>query len=566
MKKTRSTFLSQNLKYLCIKQDYRMRFYWLITSFILFYYSVSTSLVFGQQESKKFRELFVKASADIFDGNYPKALEELNALEQLDPGNANIHYLKGLCYLKPPLLNAKKAIHQLKFAASNLTATYSDSDFREYKAPYFALKFLGDAYHLNYQFDEAIGNYQRLKDEFEQADQQVQAELDQLIETSKRAKSMVSAPINMEIRNIGSTINTFNQEYFPFVNADQSMLVFTSKRKGCLGGINEFTGTYNEDIFYATKNANGTWSKPKAFKDSINTYAHDASIGLSADGQTLWIYRYHPNDGGDLFKSTLNGKTWTTPQRLSSDINSSFWEGSVSVSADKSKLFFSSDRPGGYGGKDLYFCNRLPNGEWALAQNCGPNVNTDKDENTPYIHPDGVTLFFSSKGHTTMGGYDLFFSELTDEQWSKPFNIGYPVNTPGDDMHFKPNIDRQTAYYSSYKTDGYGKQDIYLITFPNIKKTPLTVYKGNAVDSKGQTIEDLFITVSDDKTAELIGNYVPNASTGKYIIILKPGKSYRIEYENAQGVLHAETIEVPENSNYHEINKELTLDPVKIAK
>jgi hypothetical protein len=341
--------------------------------------------------------------------------------------------------------------------------------------------------------------------------------------------------------------------------------VFTSKRAESTGGKFEENGKYFEDIFIANR-IDGEWTKPIPISSSINTEGHESALNISSDGQLLLMYKYDFEGQGDIYTSKLSGKEWGIPYKMESDINSAYWEGNASISADGQYFYFSSARPGGYGGKDIYFCKKLPNGNWALAQNCGAEVNTAFDEDAPYIHPDGVTLFFSSNGHRTMGGYDVFFSEkIEDKRWSEVQNLGYPVNTPSDDIHFKPTADRKRAYYSSFRTDGFGDYDIYMITFPEIQEIPLTVFKGTVSNEKGEVPTDLLINVSDATTSKLIGTYAPNTSTGKYIIILHPGKVYNIEYQSDAGILYSEKFDVPLGSSYQEIDRAVNLPPLKIS-
>jgi outer membrane protein OmpA-like peptidoglycan-associated protein len=255
-----------------------------------------------------------------------------------------------------------------------------------------------------------------------------------------------------------------------------------------------------------------------------------------------------------------------SPVKLNENINSSKWEGSVSVSADGSVLYFSSEREGGFGGKDIYRSKRLPNGQWGKATNMGPAINTPYDDDAPVIHPDGITLYFSSQGHNSMGGFDIFNTTLNDSGfWSKPVNLGYPVNTTDDDIFYAPTADNKRAYYSSFRNDGFGEKDIYMITLPEKVEAPLAVYTGEITSLMGGVPEGATITVKDNATGEVVGVYTPNSSTGKYLFILPPGKNYNITYEAEGYLFQSENLDVSDSSSYRLIHKPVELTPLRVG-
>lgn len=524
----------------------------------LIFFSLNT-----QSQNQEFKSLFEQVTQHIYKGNFSAAIEKLNTLNQWDPQNSNVLFQLGYCYLQAPV-NPQKAISNLEKASANITINYQEGDARELKAPIEVFKYLADAYHLNYQFETAITTYERFLKELNPKAVEQKKLIQEKIDLCKQAQEIKNYPLNMQIFNLGPYINSSFPDYNPCLSGDESTLVFTSRRAESTGGIFEENGQYFEDILITHK-VNGKWETPKPISSSINTEGHESAVNLSTDGQTLILYKYGLQGQGDLYTSKLIGNEWSIPSPLASDINSSYWEGNASISSDGKLLFFSSNRPGGMGGKDLYYCKKLPNDQWALAQNCGPGVNTSKDEDAPFIHPNGNTLFFSSNGHKTMGGYDVFFAEKMEEgSWGDVQNIGYPVNTPADDIHFKPTLDRKHAIYASFRSDGFGDYDLYMITFPDVKEEPLTVLKGSAINESGQVIEDLIVNVYDKKTQQLLGAYTPNIATGKYIIILNPGKEYTLEYEGKQGVIYTESISIPNDSSYRELDRAVQLPPVKI--
>jgi outer membrane protein OmpA-like peptidoglycan-associated protein len=375
---------------------------------------------------------------------------------------------------------------------------------------------------------------------------------------------LTAAPIAMEVKNIGKTINSEFPEYAPVISADESVLIFTSRRPNTTGGKIAEDGSFFEDI-YISYNQNGEWTEPKSIGENINTPGHEATIGLSVDGQQLLIYK-DDNGDGNIYYSKLDGDTWQAPIKLSDNINSKSWESHASISSDGNTLYFTSNRKGGYGGRDIYFSRKLPNGEWGLPINMGPKINTPYDEEGPFIHPDNRTLFFSSKGHNSMGGFDVFIS-LKDENgnWSQAMNLGYPLNSSDDDVFYVLSADGKRAYYSSIKEDSYGDKDIYVASFIEFKEKPLALIKGTVKDANGNVPKDVVITVSNNETGEIVGTYIPNSKTGNYLFILPPGANYNITYEAEGYLFKSENIDIPEDANYFQVNKAIELEPIQIG-
>ena len=207
------------------------------------------------------------------------------------------------------------------------------------------------------------------------------------------------------------------------------------------------------------------------------------------------------------------------------------------ISADGNSLYFTSNKPGGFGGRDLYISKRKFDGDWEKAENLGPSINTAYDEDSPFIHPDGVTLSFSSNGHNTMGGFDIFSSMQLDGVWSQPINVGFPINTTDDDIFYVISPDSKTAYFSSFREGGLGEKDNYMATFPDRKETPLVLVKGIVLDKDGHPAKNVRITITDNETEQVVSVYKANSKTGNFLFILTPGKNYNITYQ-ADGYFH----------------------------
>jgi Tol biopolymer transport system component len=498
-------------------------------------------------------------------------IQSINAWQELlveNPNNANVNYKIGYCYLQTA--NSKlEALQYLEAACDRkFSKSYDQYDPIEKRAPVQALFYLGRAQALNLKIDDAIATFQKLQKVLGKK-HLMYIDATRELEMCQEAKSQMANPKNYTITNVGPTLNTASNEYSPVLSLDESTMFFTSPRMRPDSSnskiIDFMTMQFKDDIYATFKNEEGVWMEPEML--NLNTDAHDAAISVSPDGQTLFIYRDNFGDG-QLLESTLIGETWSEPLMLGSDINTAAWETHATVSADGNTLLFVSDRIGGVGKRDIYRCVKLPNGEWSRALNIGTQVNTIYDEDAPFLTADGKTLYFASRGHNTMGGFDIFSSKLgQDGEWSAPVTLGYPINTVDDDIFFVPMADGRRAYYSSSKDGGYGLKDIYLVDMPDItEETQLAVLKGYVITPEGEELpDDLRILVKNDKNAE-VSEYRPRKRDGGYLAVLNPCTSYHIEYYKGKEKIKDDDINVPCETSFQEIEREVFLVPINLTK
>jgi outer membrane protein OmpA-like peptidoglycan-associated protein len=345
--------------------------------------------------------------------------------------------------------------------------------------------FIGRSYQYGLAFDKALNFYTLYKDKLTKKpnyagkDKVDMKEVDRRILECQNGKEFVANPKNFSIVNIGREINSEFDDYGPVLNESETEMVFTTRRRD--GNLNENVAIDNvpfEDMFMSNKSG-GTWARAKNMGTIVNTPTNESSLALSADGKTLFIYR---DEGlGDIyFSEKADDGTWSSPEALPGVINSSYREASISITKDEDVLYFSSTRPGGYGGSDIYMCTKDSKGEWSRVKNLGPGINTEYDEDGPFIFYDSKTLYFSSTGRKGMGGYDIFKSTLINadkSEWSEPENLGFPINTPDDDVFYVSTKDGVRGYYASVRDDGMGYLDIYMITVPEEKKEEPVVAK-----------------------------------------------------------------------------------------
>jgi len=506
-----------------------------------------------------FRQKFLEANTLLEDNLHNVALPILQDLLTEQPDNNNVNYKVGLCYIYSA--NEKmKAMDYLEKAAKNTTSNYDPFSTSEDDAPIETFFYLAKAYHINYEIDSAIASYTTFKEKITKKHYLFE-EVDHHMAQCLNAKEAMKNPVNIIVNSLGGNINTEFPEYGPVISLDESTIYFTSRRLRADSSNylvkDAGDGQYFEDI-YVSYNIDGAWSAPELL--NINTTGHEADVNMSLDGQTLFIYKDDEMDG-NLYSSRLEGEIWSTPVKLGSDINLKSQESHVHISPDGSTLYFISDRKNGLGGSDIYQCKKLPNGEWALAQNMGDVLNTKYDEDGVFIHPDGKTMYFSSKGHKSIGGFDVFQSKMDDQgNWTAPVNLGYPVNSTDDDVFFVTSADGKRGYYSSFQEKGFGDQDIYVISMADAEEIPLTLLTGHIKVIGEDLPENALITVNRPGLEKPF-EYRPRKRDGKFSIILQPGHEYHIEYV-ASKYKKEEDLYIPPIAAYQELNRSIDLQDV----
>ena len=425
-----------------------------------------------------------------------------------DPENADYPYKAGLCILNIDQ-DKSDAIKYLKIASDKKVDP--DVDF-----------YLAKAYHLNLKLDKAIETYTKYKNSKEGTKQ---SEVDRQLEMVNNAKKIVQSPVDVSFENAGELINTEYPDYYPFVTPNESFIVYTSRKKG---GVKEFDGYYPSNIYYS-KVVNGEFITAKKGNAMINSTYDDQAVGLSYNADKLYIYHDDIKNIGDIYEADIKDFKFRRKVKMGTNVNSNGFESAATISADGKTLFFVSKRDDGFGGKDIYMTKKLPNGEWAESQNLGNTINTSYDEDFPNLFYDGSTLYFSSKGHNSIGGYDYFKSNWNTETntWSKPINIGYPINTPEDNICISFTEDKRHAYISQWRKDSRGFQDIYKVTFNDLDIRQTIIKSKIVKEGSTESIKDAFVIVTDNRTQEEIANYTPSSSTGSFILTLIPG-SYNI--------------------------------------
>jgi outer membrane protein OmpA-like peptidoglycan-associated protein len=525
------------------------------------------------------------------------ALPHFLHAQKFNPNNAVLNAKIGECYLHSSSKEAALAYLQ-------------KSEQLDPKAEPRLHYLLARALHLGGQWDAAIKEYEQARPVAAEATSDDVAvttdDLAQRVRECHRGQQLQAHPVRVLIENAGPGINSAASDYGPIISADESVLMLTSRRAGSTGGRLDTDGDgLLEDIYQSDWNGT-SWGPAHNLGAPVNTDDHDATVGLSADGQHMLVY-VEQNEG-DIYETDLQGTTWSKPRNLGPRLNSAFHESSGCYSPDGKYLYFVSDRPtGSRGGRDIY---RLELDARTPAENLGPVINSPYDEEGVYMHPDGKTLYFSSKGHSSIGGFDVFKSTLDAKgQWSEPENLGWPINTPDDDVYFVLSSSGQHGYYSSNQPGGLGGKDIYRVTFlgpaptaakaitptkralpPVAKKTAVsrpfapharvlpmvpialppasgvaaattkvTILKGIITDVLSKRPLEASIEVIDTEKNQVVAVYESNAATGRYLISLPSGAKYGIVVQQPGYLLYSLHIELSATAPYAEVAEDIAL-------
>lgn len=462
---------------------------------------------------RKERKAFSEAKILLELKDYFHASERLTPLIKKYPDYAPFNYGMGICLLH----TCGKEKEALALLEKGIDESNPDTHY-----------WYARALHIHERFSAAIEAYMFCRNS--SAKTINQGEVDHHLAKTRLAQTMLVAPRRVEVLNLGARINSEFQDAVPLITADESRLYFTSRRDIGSSKRKDPTGQYFQDIYYSEQTDSG-WSKPKNMGAEFNSETHDATVGISANGNAMITYRTNDNlVGGDLYWTEFTSGKWQQPQKLGTSINSEFQEPCASITSDESVMYFSSNRPGEYGGMDIYRAKKLPNGAWSLPVNLGPSVNTAYDEDSPFISASGETLYFSSKGHPGIGGYDVFQSQLmANGEWSVPTNMECPINTVEDDIYFTINANERVAYYSSDMEGGYGDQDLYKIVFHD-KVEDMAVFKGKVVNEVGTPVKAK-VTVLKMNPERVNGVYRSSASRGSFIALLFPGEMFQMIVE-----------------------------------
>ena len=546
--------------------------------YVLAVYLILCSFIVSAQDQKT-----LIANGDKFYGkkDYKNALATYLAAQEINPDDAYLNFKIGLTYLYSE--------------TKSKAATYIDKAYRLNPAVNPDIDYhLGIAFQNTNSFKLAIEHFER----FKKKRSNLASIADEKIAECQVADSLSQNELNVIIENLGEGVNTPYNDYSPIISADGNTLIFTSNRTD--DPARAKANANFEDILVSYKNGN-KWSVPKPISQNINIKYNDAAASLSPDGKTLFLY--YEEGEGDIYTSTRNGEAWSEARPLNKNINTAlFWETCASVSPDGKKLFFASNRPGGIGELDIYMSQLDAKGDWGKAVNLGPIINTPNNEDSPFIHHDGTTLYFSSDGHPRLGNSDIFVSEFVNNKWKKPENMGYPLNSWEYDGFFTLSPDKKRGYFSTAKEGGLGDADIYSITFlePKYKPKPkpvvakaeaqkvkqeipkseefvapeieihkiakvVTLLKGKVIDERDASPLSAVISLVDNITNKVITKLNSNPTTGEFELVIPHGGNYGVATEKAGYLFNSINFNLPQFAEYQEIDTHIIMVKAEIG-
>jgi outer membrane protein OmpA-like peptidoglycan-associated protein len=420
--------------------------------------NVGLSYPFPPTDDKDIQKIEQQADNYYEQKLFKNALVLFSRIYESKPKDAILNYKIGVCYLNT--IHKSKAISYLQkvHGLSGGKITFVDLNY-----------YLARAYHYNNEFDKALSNYKgylSILDPKKKEEAEEISEIKRYMEMCKNGKELIAHPVSVKIQHLNGKINSSFSDFLPVISHDGNTIFFASRRHITTGGkFDPVTDEYYEDIFISNKK-NGHWESASPIHKNINNVFHEVPLSISQDGKKLFIYKSDDSNDCDIYYSNMEEQEWSVPLSMGRHINSGDMETGGSISADGQRFYFSSDRERGYGGMDIYYSQLQGDGSWGPAVNLGPEVNTKYNEEAPFLYSDGKTLYFSSEGHNSMGGFDLFTTTYSDrnERWSVPENLGFPINTADDEMSISFTADGKHAYYAANKEDSFGDEDIYLIT------------------------------------------------------------------------------------------------------
>ena len=564
---------------------------------LLAIFTVTTVNCIFSQEDVKIRKSEFRENKDGFKEAW-KLIKKANSLYEdgaYQYRNARELYLKANNYNdKNPELNYKIGVTYLyaddKFQAIKYLKIAYDLDHDVTEDIHFQM---ARAYHMNQEFDNAIKEYKIYQSKIsERKLKKMNLNIPAYIEDCETGKELVAHPVRVVVQNLGKMVNSEYDDYLPVIDSKEETMYYTTRRPSKINKERNYMDKkFSEDIFISKKK-NKEWGIGQILSKTINTKKSDAAVALSPDDKRLYIYKN--DNGGDIYYTELKNGKWKSPKPFKA-VNSKSRETSVSFTGDGKRVYFVSDRQDmTIGGKDIYYCDLNEKGKWSKPKNVGFPINTTKNEEAVSISRDGKTMYFSSKGHPGMGGYDIFVSHLENGSWTKPENMGYPINTPDDDLFFKMMDNGKTAYLSSIREQGIGEKDIYKVIFLGEEKDVVVTTENSPLAYEMYDIKTLFRKLPEqlsiDSSFILLGRVLDSEtkkpivaklqfidsekskvaavlvsdSSGNYKARLPEKKTYGIEITAKGYLFYLDVINLSKETT-DEVTKDFTLQALEVG-
>ncbi|MBN2669790.1 MAG: OmpA family protein [Bacteroidales bacterium] len=530
------------------------------------------------QDEDVLRENFIEAEYHYLYEEFDDALDLYLENYKYDSTNSNLNYRIGQSILHLTDNNRFKredAILFLERATENMTDQYNEGSFKENKAPYEALFYLGNAHRYNHEFDKAVVVYERFISYLPPTDYFYIDFVKRESQACHNAKELISVPVGFEIESLNDIVNSDAKvENCPVVNYEEDVIVYTSGKNNTFSpdiNMAAMNVDYKMDNIYFTHFTDTGWTQPIIINEEIKAGKHAVPTSITGDGKTLYVVR-DDNDNGNIYVTSYERDKWTKMRKLNKNINSSNWESHASITEDGKTLFFTSDRPGGYGGLDVYKSEFDEEAQdWGPAINLGPTINSIYDEETPYVVNNGKVLYFSSQGHYGMGGFDIFYSSLLDNgNWTSPMNLGYPLNTVGNDLFYLPRRNGEYAIFPLNNNDRGTMQtnDIFRIKVPTPGTDSTEIeFKGimGIEDNNWPLYSGAKITIINNDNGDTLNFVNVNLDNGAYKTVISAG-SFKVNYFAPGYEPRTEYVLIPKIFAKTEFTLNVTLKPIAVSK
>ncbi len=523
----------------------------------LFIMTGLTLQLYGQKDiPDKATRYYQKAIDHLHQAELDKANKDLNKALEEYPDYTEAYMRKGELFLDKGSYDT--SFHHFEKVIS------LNPDFGN-KAYFYA----GQAAFRGKQYDEAIHYYKKYlaRDRLMYSNKK---EAKWHLKNARFRKKALKNPVPFEPKNMGPKINSEHAEYLPSITADGKTIIFTRKLKRAKGTYRRPDQKYNEDFFISHKKE-GQWLKAHNLGNNINTKLNEGAQTITPDGRYIFFTACNRPDGMgscDIYLSKRSGEKWSKPQNLGPPVNSKKWESQPAISPDGQTLYFSSNLNGGEGKKDLWKVERTPRGRWTKPQNLGPTINTSEDEESPFMHVDNKTLYFSSEGHVGMGKEDLYLTRRKgDTGWTSPKNLGYPINTEGFETSLVINAAGDRAFFASKRFEGFGKLDLYSFQLPSsIRPEPVSYVEGKVFDATNKKPLEAHFELIDLSTGKTVMSAISSEVDGEFLVCLPSGKEYALNVSKRGYLFYSEHFSLPPDKVTDPYQMDIPLQPIQKGK
>lgn len=533
-----------------------MKLFIKITLFILVFNNLH---IYGQrsktEDNLSDSEIEQMAEEALQEEKYDKAVLLFKKLLDKKPDDSKLNFLVGFCYLNTDY-GKEQSIEFFEDAIINRKGNSPEN------APLETYYYLADAYYAEYNFDRAIEVLEEVSAQIPKNEDLFKFRVKSLKTKCKNGKTISQNKLEIKVENLFDINSTFS-DHSPLMNNAETELIFTSRRGGSKMRIKNTDGQFDENI-YTSLNIDSAWQTPYSLGSTVNSTGHESATYISPDFNTMIVRKTDREKGSLYITKRKDTGDWGKLVSLGGNVNTRYSETSASLSPNGQKLYFTSDRKGGFGGLDIYMSKKLKNGSWGPAMNLGSKINSAADEEMPFVHANG-TLFFSSQGHNAMGGFDIFASSRVHKEWSSPVNMGMPINSVEDDFFYIPSPDGSFAYFSSKRQGGKGQSDIYRLELKDDTRKNYVLISGHikTTDNKlEQGALKLEINTTDRKKLK---TYIPNIKSKEFSFMLRAGQTYLLIVKYKDIVSYEITLNTSNQGSFLSLEQHILIDALTIS-